>query len=180
MGPESLVLQPKVTEVRWTVRTGSVDTTQPTVLLSPTHPHKQSAVQSGLFQLAWLQSLSCIRLAPFWRICPPVVLFTRRVDALKWCKRGLSLTHKTTQCKHLLSQRQLDIHRRTRETTAALHFRFTETPCLPSIKDTNPLTVAVSLSLSLPVICASLPVASVFVFFFSLFLSADSHWHTEN
>lgn len=54
-------------------------------------------------------------------------------------------------------------------------------PRLPSIKDTNPLTVALSLSLSLSVLAKSVLTCPLLqCLSFSLFLSADSHWHTEN
>lgn len=88
MTPESLVLQPKVTEVRWTEQT--VLWIQ---LLCPVsnklHTLRDSSpVWSGLFQLAQLQLLSCIHLVPFWWIYLPVMLLICGADTLKWCECG--------------------------------------------------------------------------------------------
>lgn len=72
MSPESLVLQPKVTEVRVTEQTELGTQLNPPCSVS-NKPHSQThthtltdrpPVRFGLFQLAKLQPLSCIRLAP--------------------------------------------------------------------------------------------------------------------
>lgn len=176
MNPESLVLQPKVTEVRCSPQIGQW------LQLRVTSVHTLTGYFSWLGSSCypasvWLPSDESIRLLPF--ICGS--------DSLKWWKRGLTKaeTH-DGPFRHIGSQRHLimQTHSCTHslKTTAAFHFRAPkpQSDFNQEHQSTNCCCRSVSVNVCNGQICANLPVASVFVFFFSLSLSADSHWHTEN
>lgn len=156
MTPESLVLQPKVTEVRWTEQTGPWTWGAPR-----SHAH-------GRADFSWLVSILHPSGLPSDESTCLLCLLICGADTLKWRHRGLT----NTPYIHV------GVYK---------HFR----PLLPPISEQHPLPdylqsriwftncCSESVPLHIAVIRANLPVASVSVFF-SLFLSADSHWHTEN
>lgn len=135
MSPESLVLQPKVTEVRLTEQPGPA---QPPAVVP--HPSDQSV--------------------------PVTLCFCRRGGTLKWCKRGPTLK-KTYSPPH----RGIPTYAHTKPPSILDHR--TPPPQPAFNQGYNPLTVALSLSLSvMPISVLTCPLLQ---FVFSLFLSADSH-----
>lgn len=181
MSPESLVLQPKVTEVRVTEQTGLETQLNPpcSVRNKPhTHTHSQTVRQSSLDYFSWLSSSHC----------PASVWLPSDVSACLSCcsSVGQTLWNGVIMCQHtehMQTHPGAHVHVHTHvEDNLCSPFQSTDPSLrLPSNQGNQSTNCSVTLSVPLCVaqISANLPVCFS-VCFFSLSLSADSHWHTEN
>lgn len=164
MTPESLVLQPKVTEVRWTEQTGPW-----TWGALRSHQQKCCTLTGGLIWAGKAPAVLHLSSLPSDESTCLLCLLICGADTLKWRHRGPTNTSHT----------HVGVYKRVPD-----HFchPFQSSTLFPITFNQwyDSLTVALSLCLSiLPWSVLTCPLLQC-LFFFSPFLSADSHWHTEN
>lgn len=126
MTPESLVLQPKVTEVRWTEQTGLWTQGSP-----QSRQQKRCTLTGGLVSAGWAPAvvLHPSGLPSDESACLSCLLIYG-ADTLKWHHRG-----PTNLPPHSVKLADMLAYINISRTTSATHFRAAPSSRLPSIKD---------------------------------------------